>query len=121
VSWPGEPTRFATLASLLFIPSLVIELNEVVAISGFVSSIGVMHIPWLWAADALLVICFSSGYALVVDQMKHGWRPAGLLFGFSVAYALLSLLFALNKSAWLRYQLLLAMNNQQWRLVPLLI
>src|SRR6266446_699984 len=104
---PGERARFAALASLLFIHSFVIESNEVVAISGFVSSVGVTHIPWLWAADALIVICFSSGYTLVVDRMKRGRLAAGLFFGFSLACAVLSVLFALDRLAWLRYPLLL--------------
>jgi hypothetical protein len=44
----------------------------VVAISGFVSSVGMTQIPGLWAADALIVICFSGGCVLVVDRMKRG-------------------------------------------------
>jgi hypothetical protein len=69
---PGERARFATLASLLFLHALVIESNEVVAISGFVSSVGMTQIPGLWAADALIIICFSGGCVLVVDRMKSG-------------------------------------------------
>ena len=52
---PEDRSRLAVLGAVLFLNAAVLESNEVVATSGFVSRVGVEGIPWLWAADMAIV------------------------------------------------------------------
>jgi ATP/ADP translocase len=116
-----ERRRIVALALLLFIHSLVLESNEVVATGGFVSRVGVSLLPWLWGADALVTIFFSGVYSLVIDRLPRRRLTIVLFAGFGAMYALIFSLFALNAPEWVCYTLLMVANNQQWRLLPLLI
>ncbi|MFQ5794189.1 MAG: Npt1/Npt2 family nucleotide transporter [Candidatus Bipolaricaulia bacterium] len=118
---PGEWSRFTTLALLLFINSLVLESNEVVATSGFVSRVGAEQILWVWAIDMLIVILTSGAYSLIVDRTQRGRLAIRLSVSFSLVYVLLFLLFVSGVPDWLSYPLLTVINDQQWMLLPLLI
>ncbi len=118
---PAERQRFAALAALLFIHSLILESSEVVATSGFVNRVGASQLLWLWAADALVTILFSSVYSLLIDRLPRRRLAFALFAGFGAIYAAIFLLFILSAPDWLCYTLLAVANNQQWRLAPLLI
>lgn len=117
----GARTRFVMLALLLFINSLVLESNEVVATSGFVSRVGTEQILWLWAADMLIVILASGAYSLVVDRTRRERLALGLFLVFSLVYAALYFLFVFSAPDWVSYPLLTVINDQQWLLFPMLI
>lgn len=118
---PAERGRFALLAALLFLNALVLESNEVVATSGFVSRVGADQIVWVWAADMLILILASGGYSLVVDRTKRERLALMLFAGFGVAYIGLYALLRLGAPDWLSYSLLSIANDQQWLLFPMLI
>ncbi len=48
---PQERLRFTLLFALLFANALVLESNEIVATSGFVSDVGPGSLLWVWAID----------------------------------------------------------------------
>lgn len=118
---PDERTRFIVLALLLFINSLVLETNEVVATSGFVSNVGITQLPWLWAADMLIVILTSGVYSLVVDRTKRERLAIVMSVSFSLVYVALYAMFRLGTPDWISYPLLTVVNDQQWLLFPMLI
>ena len=118
---PKERRRFALFASLLFINALILESNEVVATSGFVSSLGAQNILWVWAIDMFIVILASGAYSLVVDRTQRPRLALFLFAGFGVVYVLLYLLLRLQAPEWLSYPLLTLINDQQWLIFPMLI
>lgn len=118
---PGERVSFFILALLLYINGLALNSNEVVATTGFISSIGAEQILLVWAADMVIIIITSGVYSLVVDRTRREKLAVGLFFGFSVIYILLYILFFYIEPTGIPYLLLLVLNDQQWLLFPLVI
>lgn len=116
-----ERWQFLVIGALLFINSLVLESNEVIATSGFVSHIGVQHIVWMWALDMSLVMVTAAFYSLVVDRTNRALLIKRLFFLFSILYLFFYLLFQVEQLAWLAYPLLTLLNDQQWSLFGLVI
>lgn len=115
-----ERFRFGVLAALLFLNAMVLESNEVVATSGFVSRVGVDGIPWVWAVDMVVVILTSGAYSLVVDRTRRQRLGVWLLVTFSLLYLALYALFSLGTPDWIPYSLLTVVNDQQWVILPML-
>lgn len=116
----GERGRFAVLALLLFVNALALESNEVVATSGFISSIGVNHIVLIWALDMTIIVLTSGVYSLFVDRTRRPRLAVMLFTGFAMVYAALYGLFLVSRSP-VTYALLLVINDQQWLLFPLVV
>ncbi|MCB9451554.1 MAG: MFS transporter [Anaerolineaceae bacterium] len=118
---PDERTRFVILAVLLFLNSLVLNANEVVATTGFISSVGVEQILLVWALDMMIVIITSSVYSLIVDRTQRERLAVRLAYGFTIVYILLYFFFRSAEQSGLPYLLLLVINDQQWLLFPLVV
>ncbi|MGQ9908992.1 MAG: Npt1/Npt2 family nucleotide transporter [Candidatus Flexifilum sp.] len=118
---PNERGRFFLLALLLFFNSMILESNEVVATSGFISSIGVSQILLVWAIDMTIVIVTSGIYSLFVDNTDRRRLVISLYFGFSIIYLLLYGFFNVGAGSMIGYGVLLVINDQQWLLFPLVI
>lgn len=118
---PDERSRFIILAVLLFINSLVLNANEVVATTGFISSVGADQILLVWALDMTIVIVTSSIYSLIVDRTRRERLMLWLTFGFAVIYILLYIFFLNAEKSGIPYLLLLVINDQQWLLFPLVV
>lgn len=116
----GERGRFAVLALLLFVNALALESNEVVATSGFISSIGVNQIVLIWALDMTIIVLTSGVYSLFVDRTRRPRLAVMLFTGFAMVYAALYGLFLVSRSP-VTYALLLVINDQQWLLFPLVV
>lgn len=117
----GERTRFWILATLLLFNSLVLESNEVLATGGFANEVGVAFLPWLWAADMVIVMLTSAIYSLQVDRSDRNRLTVIILVGLALAYFLLYGAFALRAPSWLTYSIFTILTDQQWLLVPLLV
>ncbi|MCS7071623.1 MAG: hypothetical protein NZM00_08965 [Anaerolinea sp.] len=118
---PNERGRFFLLALLLFFNSMILESNEVVATSGFISSIGISQILLVWAIDMTIVIVTSGLYSLFVDNTDRRRLVVGLYFGFSIVYLALYSFFNFVDDSMIGYGVLLVVNDQQWLLFPLVI
>lgn len=118
---PNERGRFILLALLLFFNSMILESNEVVATSGFISTIGVPQILVVWAIDMTIVILTSGIYSLFVDNTDRRRLAVGLYFGFFIVYLALYTFFTLGQGSMFGYGILLVINDQQWLLFPLVI
>ena len=118
---PAERSRALTLALLLFINSLILESNEVVATSGFVSRVGPEQILWVWAVALLAGMISSGAYSLVVDRTRRERLATAVFLGFAVLYVALYGLFRLGAPDSVSYPLLTMVNEQQWLLLPMLL
>jgi AAA family ATP:ADP antiporter len=108
-----------SLLIILAINSLVYELSDVVATSGFVSNAGPELIPWLWAFDAIIIIIAAAFYSTVVDRIPRT-QIVGWVFGiFAVLYLVIQMLFNFGAPEWLSYLLLYILNDQQLIIFPL--
>lgn len=116
-----ERTRFGLLAILLLFNSLVLESNEVLATGGFANQVGAEFLPWLWAADMLIVMLTSALYSLQIDHSNRNRLTIGVLTGLAIAYLVLYLGFVLRLPNWLMYSVFTILTDQQWLLVPLLV
>ena len=109
------------MVAFLLVNSLVLESNEVIATSGFVSHLGIEHIVWVWALDMGVVMLTAALYSVIVDRTNRIVLTIRLFSLFSVLYLAFFLLFQVEGVAWLAYPLLTILNDQQWSLFGLLI
>jgi ATP/ADP translocase len=116
-----EVTRFGLIVALFFFNSVILESNEVIATSGFISNIGVQHVVWVWAADMLVVMLTAALYSIVVDRTDRARLATTMFALFGLIYLVLYGLFRLEYMPWLVYPLLTVVNDQQWSLFGLLI
>lgn len=117
----SERGRFALLAFLLFCNGLILESNEVVATTGFISTIGISSIVIVWALDMSIIIITSGIYSLFVDRTRRSRFAIILYAGFAFAYLALYFIFTQTTISTLGYGALLVLNDQQWLLFPLII
>ena len=118
---PQERSRFALLAMLLLLNSVVLESNEVLATGGFASQVGAEFLPWLWAADMFIVMTTSAIYSLLIDRWDRNQITIGVLVSLAVAYLLLYVAFVVPLPYWITYSAFMIITDQQWLLVPLLV
>lgn len=116
-----EGYRFILIVALFFLNSVILESNEVIATSGFISNIGVQHVVWVWTVDMTIVMLTAALYSIVVDQTDRIRLTIWMFAGFGCGYFLLYKLFQLQHLTWLTYPLLTIINDQQWSLFGLLI
>ena len=68
---PEEIKLAFSLWVLIAVNTLVLELSDVVATAGFVSSLGVDRIPWLWIITTLITIFAAGGYLVVIEDIDR--------------------------------------------------
>jgi len=117
----AEALRFGLIVALFFFNSVILESNEVIATSGFISNIGVQHVVWVWAADMGVVMLTAALYSMIVDRTNRAKLTTAMFAIFGLMYVALYVLFAIGNWAWLAYPLLTIITDQQWSLFSLLI
>ena len=108
-----------SLLLLLLVNTLVLELADVVATAGFISSVGPRQILWLWIADMVITLVSASLYATIVDRVQRVQLVGALFLVFAFLYLILRLLFSYGAPGWLTYPLLYIMSDQQYAIFPL--
>ena len=116
---PGEWTLVLAFGGLLTISTLISELADVVATSGFVSRIGPKEVPWLWIGDMLVTLALAGAYASIVDRSSRVKLITWLTGGMVAMYLVIQFLFSFNAPDWLTYPLLYIVSDQQYALFPL--
>ncbi len=117
----GEAGRVALLAFLLFTNTLVLESNEVIATSGFVRSVGVEGILFVWGLVMAITMLTSSAYSLFIDHMDRAHLGAILFLLGSLIYLGFYGLLRVGISDFIVYGLLAIVTEQQWTVLPLVI
>jgi len=114
-----ETYLVVTLWLLLLSNALACQVSDVVAVSGFLSSVGVNQILVVWLIDMLLTILITGLQSLVVDRFNRvnlmGWMSCG----YVLMLVVLRLLFSLQAPRWLNYSLLYLLAEQQLLFFPL--
>jgi ATP/ADP translocase len=107
------------LLLLLSVNALVLEISEVVATSGFVSTVGVSQIPLLWIVDMSIALLSAIVYSVVVDRVPRLRVVSWLLGMFAFSYLVIQVLFTYGAPDWITYPLLYILADQQFTLFPL--
>jgi len=115
----GEWKLVLPLLGVLAINTLVLEIADVVATSGFVSKVGPAQVPWLWLADMAATLLLSGFYALVVDRMSRVQLVGLLLGGAALAYLVIQSLLSYGAPEGVTYFLLYILSDQQLIVFPL--
>lgn len=116
---PEERKLVFSLAAVLTIATLVLELSDVIATGGFVSKVGPRNIIWLWMVDMLIAIFTAGLYALAVDKMERLRLVKWLLLVFSILFLGLRFVFSLNTPDWISYPALYILTDQFYAVFPL--
>jgi ATP/ADP translocase len=115
-----ETYLVVTLWLLLLSNALACQVSDVVAVSGFLSSVGVNQILVVWLVDMLLTILITGLQSLIVDRFNRvnlmGWMSCG----YVLMLVVLRVLFSLQAPGWLNYSLLYLLAEQQLLFFPLM-
>ena len=107
------------LGLLLLCNSVALEVADVVAISGFLSEVGLPQLLLVWIADMLLIMLTTGLQSLEVDRFDRIGLMRGMIFAFIFVYTLLRLFFAFGLAPWFNYSFLYVLSDQQWLFFPL--
>jgi ATP/ADP translocase len=116
---PGEWGLLISLLLLLAINTMVLQITNVVATTGFVSQVGMAQIPLLWIVDMIITLISAGAYALIVDRVARLRLVSWLLVGFALCYLVIQLLFTAGAPKGLTYPLLYVLSDQQYVIFPL--
>lgn len=116
---PEERKLVFSLAAVLAITTLVLELSDVIATGGFVSKVGPNNIFWLWIVDMVITLFTAGVYALAVDRMERVRLLRYLTLGFAVIFIVLYFMFTIGAPDWLSYPVLYIVTDQFYAIFPL--
>lgn len=117
---PGEGWLTVSLGLLLLANALAMNISYVVSVSGFLDTGGVNAIVLVWIANYLVLFLLAGAQSLIIDRFRRVSVMNWAIIGFSIAFSLLRIMFALPVPRWLVYALLYLIAEQQWLLFPLL-
>ena len=93
--------RFAlALLVVLAINSVVLELADVVATAGFVSSLGADMVPWLWIADMVVALLVASVFAKAIDRAPRLQVLSWLIGALAAVYLVTLIMFEAGLPDW---------------------
>lgn len=116
---PEERKLVYSLVFLLAITTLVLELSDVIATGGFVSTVGPKNIFWLWIVDMLISLATVGIYALVVDRTERVRLVKWLTLAFAILFLGLRFVFSVGAPDWLSYPILYILTDQFYAVFPL--
>src|SRR4051812_46146656 len=68
---PGEIALVLILGFILLSNSIALEISDVVALSGFLSQVGVSGILLVWLVDMALILLTAGLQSLIIDQFNR--------------------------------------------------
>lgn len=116
---PEERKLVFSLATVLAITTLVLELSDVIATGGFVSKVGPNNIFWLWIVDMVISLFTAGVYALAVDRMERSRLLKYLTMGFAILFIFMRFVFQVGAPDWLSYPILYILTDQFYAVFPL--
>ncbi|MBV6395696.1 MAG: hypothetical protein HFACDABA_01276 [Anaerolineales bacterium] len=116
---PEERKLVFSLAAVLAITTLVLELSDVIATGGFVSKVGPNNIFWLWIVDMLISLFTVGIYAMAVDRMERVRLLKYLTLGFAILFIVLRFIFSIGVPDWVSYPVLYILTDQFYAVFPL--
>ncbi len=116
---PGETNHVLVLSLILMSNALARQISDVVAISGFLSEVGVNQLLFVWLIDMLLIILVTALQSLIVDRFNRVHLMGWMMLIYAVLLVCLRVMFALNMPGIISYSLLYLLAEQQLIFFPL--
>lgn len=116
---PEEWGLVVPLILLLATNTLVFELAEVVATTGFISNVGTPQIIFLWLVSIPITLVIAVGYTLLVDRVRRMALMSALMVIFAALYFVVLLLFISDTPDEARYPFLYLLTELQYAIFPL--
>lgn len=116
---PGELKLLGLLGALLMGNAFASQLSDVVAVSGFLSAVGVNQILLVWLTDMVMILGFTTLQSLIIDRFNRMQLLTWMCVAYSVLLLVIWVLFNLQMPSWLNYSLLYLLAEQQLLFFPL--
>jgi AAA family ATP:ADP antiporter len=116
---PGENKLVFVLGFLLLSNSLARQISDVVAVSGFLSTVGANRILLVWLVDMGLTIALTGLQSLFVDRFNRRSLMKWMCFIYGILLLILRLMFAFHVPSGINYTLLYLLAEQQLLFFPL--
>ncbi|MEA5469073.1 hypothetical protein [Spirulina sp. 06S082] len=116
---PGESTLVLILGFLLLSNSLARQISDVVAVSGFLNTVGANRILLVWLVDMVLTIAITGLQSLFVDRFNRRDLMSWMCFVYGILLLILRLMFTFKVPSGINYTLLYLLAEQQLLFFPL--
>ncbi|MFQ3583536.1 MAG: hypothetical protein SNJ85_01180 [Cyanobacteriota bacterium] len=105
---------------ILLMNSVARQISDVVAVSGFLSTVGSDAILVVWLIDMLVVILITAIQSIVVDRYNRLQLLSWMVFGFALFHVILRFLFVFEATRGINYGLLFLLSEQQQLFFPII-
>lgn len=117
---PGEAKLVLILGGLLAGHSFVLEINEIIATSGFLNQVSVENILLIWSIGMMLIMVSGTLQSFILDRYDRKVLLACLCIAITAIYVGLGWMFVGGAPDWLAYSCLFVVSDQQWLFFPLI-
>lgn len=117
---PGEGRLVVLLGLLLCGNSFVLEINEIIGTSGFLSQVNVDSMLIVWCITMGLIIVSGTLQSFVLDRFDRKLLLLGICVLGAVIYGALGVILLGGAPDWLIYSTLFVVSDQQWLFFPLI-
>lgn len=115
---PTETGVLLALGFLLFVNAASQQISGVVAVSGFLSTVGAEQLLIVWIVNYGLLAFTAVLQSLIVDRFNRVQLLSWMTIIFAAIFLGLRLLFALNAPDAITYSILYIISDQQWLFFP---
>lgn len=105
---------------ILLMNSVARQISDVVAVSGFLSTVGSDAILVVWLIDMFVVILITAIQSIVVDRYNRLQLLSWMVFGFALFHFVLRFLFVFEAARGINYGLLFLLSEQQQLFFPII-
>jgi len=116
---PGEWALALSLIFILATNTLVFEVAEVVATTGFVSNVGTPQIILLWLVSLPITLAVAAVYSLIVDRVKRRWLMSVIMLLFAALYLAALGIFVADAPDEVKFPFLYLLTELQYAVFPL--
>ncbi|MCF2972358.1 hypothetical protein L1047_14260 [Synechococcus sp. Nb3U1] len=105
---------------ILLINSIARQISDVVAVSGFLSTVGSDAILVVWLVDMFIVMLVTAIQSVVIDKYNRLQLLSWMVFSFALIHILLRFLFIFEGVRGINYGLLFLLSEQQQLFFPII-
>lgn len=105
---------------ILLINSIARQISDVVAVSGFLSTVGSDAILVVWLVDMFVVMLVTAIQSVVIDKYNRLQLLSWMVFSFALIHILLRFLFVFEGVRGINYGLLFLLAEQQQLFFPII-
>ncbi|WOD37064.1 hypothetical protein [Nodosilinea sp. E11] len=109
-----EASAVIWLGLILFGNAFAQKLSEIIAVSSFLSDVGVNQIIWVWMIDGFLMLLVTGLQSLIIDHHSRRKIMEYIVLALTFSFILLQAIRSVDGPNWLSQSLLFLLSQQQW-------